>query len=123
MVRIRDVMSTELTTVEPTATIAAAATVMGSRHVGSALVMDGERLAGIFTERDILRALASDFDAAGHTVAEWMSKDPGTIAPEATVAEALDRMLEEGFRHLPVMEGDRLVGVVSLRDLSRGSGD
>jgi CBS domain-containing protein len=122
MVTIREVMSTELVTVDPTATVASAATVMGAKQVGSALVLEDERLAGIFTERDILRALASDFDAAGHTVAEWMTKDPGTIEVGTSVAEALDRMLEGGFRHLPVMENDRLVGVVSLRDLSRGSG-
>ena len=115
-------MSTELVTVDPTATVASAATVMGAKQVGSALVLEGERLAGIFTERDILRALASDFDAAGHTVAEWLSKDPATIDPGGSVAEALTRMLEGGFRHLPVIEDERLVGVVSLRDLSRGTG-
>ena len=115
-------MSTELVTVEPTATVAAAATVMGARQVGSALVLEGERLAGIFTERDILRALGTDFDAAGHTVAEWMSREPATVEPGVSVTDAIDRMLEGGFRHLPVMDGDRLVGVVSLRDLSRGSG-
>jgi CBS domain-containing protein len=122
MITIREVMSTELVTVEPTATVASAATVMGAKHVGSALVLEGERLAGIFTERDIMRALASHFDAAGHSVAEWMSSDPATVEPGADVTEALTRMLEEGFRHLPVMENDRLVGVVSLRDLSRAAG-
>jgi CBS domain-containing protein len=123
MVMVRDVMSTELVTVEPSVTVAAAATIMGARHVGSALVLEGGRLVGIFTERDIMHAVASDFDAAGHTVAEWMSRDPATLAPDATVAEALDRMLEEGFRHLPVVDGHRLVGVISLRDLSTGSAD
>jgi CBS domain-containing protein len=121
MPTIRDVMSTELVTVSPRASVAEAAAIMSARHVGSAVVLDDDALVGIFTERDILHALGSDFDAAAHTVAEWMSKDPATIDAGASVAEALDRLLEEGFRHLPVMAGGALVGMVSLRDLSRGS--
>lgn len=118
MSTIREIMSTSLITVAPNASVAEAATVMGGRHAGSALVLEDGRLAGIFTERDVLRALASDFDASHHTVAEWMTKDPVTITPDADVREALDRMLEEGFRHMPVMEAGELVGVVSIRDLS-----
>ncbi len=116
-------MSIELVTVFPRASVAEAAAIMSARHVGSAIVLDDEEgvLVGIFTERDILRALGSDFDAAAHTVAEWMTKDPATIEADATVSEALDRMLEEGFRHLPVLDTGDLVGIVSLRDLSRGS--
>lgn len=121
---IRDVMSSELVTVPPSATVAEAAAVMSARHVGSALVLDeAGALGGIFTERDILRALGSDFDAAAHTVAEWMSKDPATIDAGAQVTDALNRMLEGGFRHLPVLDAGALVGVVSLRDLSRGNAD
>ena len=117
-------MSSELVTVAPRATVAEAAAVMSARHVGSAIVLgDDGSLAGIFTERDILRALGSDFDAAAHTVAEWMSKGPATIDADATVTDALNRMLEGGFRHLPVLDGAALVGVVSLRDLSRGDAD
>jgi len=122
MATIREVMSTELVSVARSATVAEAATVMGARHVGAALVVEDETLIGIFTERDILRALASDFDAAHHHVGDWMTKEPMTIAPDASAAEALDRMLEEGFRHLPVTENGSLVGVVSLRDLSRAAG-
>jgi CBS domain-containing protein len=125
MPTIRDVMSIELVTVSPRASVAEAAAVMSARHVGSAIVLDDEAggLVGIFTERDILHALGSDFDAAAHTVAEWMSKDPATIDAGASVADALDRLLEEGFRHLPVLENGELVGMVSLRDLSRGNVD
>jgi CBS domain-containing protein len=122
MATIREVMSSELVSVTPSATVAEAATVMGARQVGAALVVEGEALIGIFTERDILRALASDFDAAHHRVGDWMTKEPVTIAPEASTSEALDRMLAEGFRHLPVTEDGALVGVVSLRDLSRAAG-
>ena len=116
---VGEIMTKSLFTIEPTTTVAEAATIMGERRIGSALVMDGERLAGIFTERDIVRALGKHFDAAGHPVSEWMTADPLTISAETGVDDALRTMLERGFRHLPVVEGDRVLGVVSMRDLSR----
>jgi CBS domain-containing protein len=118
MATVRDIMSRDLVTVEPGATVAEAATLMGGRGVGSALVLDGGSAAGIFTERDILRALASDFDAAHHPVADWMTHDPVTVEAGTDVAVARDLMLERGFRHLPVTDDGVLVGIVSLRDLS-----
>jgi len=111
-------MSRDLVTVEPSATVAEAATLMGGRGVGSALVLDGGTPTGIFTERDVLRALASDFDAAHHPVADWMTHDPVSIEADADVSVARDLMLARGFRHLPVTDGGTLVGIVSLRDLS-----
>jgi CBS domain-containing protein len=118
---VREIMSTEIVSVGPSATVAEAATLMGKRHVGSALVMDGERVVGIFTERDIVRALAADFDAAGHAVADWMTAQPATVEPDVPVRQALDRMLAAGYRHLPVVEGGSTVGIVSIRDLSRAA--
>lgn len=122
MATVRDVMSRDLVTVEPGATVAEAATAMGGRGVGSALVVDEDTATGIFTERDVLRALASDFDAAHHPVADWMTHDPVTIEAGTDIAEARRLMLERGFRHLPVTDDGVLVGIVSLRDLS-GSAD
>ena len=122
MVSIRDVMSDQVVTVDPAATVAEAATVMGSRGIGSALVMQGGQLRGIFTERDIVRALGEHFYAAGHLVLNWMTADPVTVDASASVPEALDLMLSKGFRHLPVMQEGRLVGMVSLRDLGRHAG-
>jgi CBS domain-containing protein len=115
---VREVMTKDLIVVQPTTTVAEAATIMGGRHVGSALVMDGDRLAGIFTERDIVRALGEHFDAAGHPVSHWMSRDPKTIEPEASTEDALNRMLHGGFRHLPVLDEGRVVGMLSLRDIA-----
>lgn len=115
-------MSTDLVIVEPGATIAEAATLMGERGVGSALVVQGRRATGIFTERDVLRALASDFDAPRHPVEQWMTVDPVAIDADTGVDEARRLMLERGFRHLPVTEDGALVGIVSLRDLSRADG-
>jgi CBS domain-containing protein len=116
---VGDIMTSALFSIEPGTTVAEAATVMGERRIGSALVMEGDRLLGIFTERDIVRALGQHFDAAGHHVSEWMTKDPLTVPPDTAVEEALREMFDHGFRHLPVVDGDRVIGIVSMRDLSR----
>ena len=120
---VGEVMNRDLITVEPSTTVAEAATVMGGKHVGSALVMEGGRLTGIFTERDIVRALGEHFDAAGHPVSHWMTSNPTTIGPDASTEQALDAMLHGGFRHLPVIDGDQVVGMLSLRDVAASSDD
>ncbi|MEX1046575.1 MAG: CBS domain-containing protein [Actinomycetota bacterium] len=118
MKTVGEIMSTDLITVEPSTTVAEAATLMGARHVGSALVMEGDNLSGIFTERDIVRALAAHFDAARHPVSQWMTTEPKTVGLSASENEALDIMLAGGFRHLPVMQGDTVAGIISMRDVS-----
>ncbi len=121
MATVGDVMTREVLRVDPTTTVAEAATMMGERRIGSALVMEDDRLVGIFTERDIVRALGQHFDAAGHAVSEWMTRDPTTIGSTTTTQDALDTMLQRGFRHLPIVDGDQVAGIVSLRDLSRAT--
>ena len=121
MAAIREVMTKELVTIEAASSVAAAVTVMGMRGVGAVLVIEEGRVEGIFTERDLVRALSSDIGAASQAVAQWMTRNPVTVGPEASVEEALEIMLNGHFRHLPVMEGERLVGVVSIRDLSRAT--
>jgi CBS domain-containing protein len=118
MATVGDVMTRTLLWVEPAATVGEAATLMGERRAGSALVMEGDQLLGIFTERDIVRALGQHFDAAGHPVSEWMTADPITVPPDTPVREALERMISGGFRHLPVVDEEAVIGVVSMRDLS-----
>lgn len=117
---VEQVMSTELIAVDPSANLMEAAGAMSAG--GSVLVIQDGALVGIFTERDILRALgySSSADMARiSSVSKWMSRDPVTIGPDTTVAEALNQMLFRGFRHLPVMGGDAVVGMVSMRDLAR----
>ena len=118
MSTVGDIMSTGLFSIEPTTTVAEAATVMGERRIGSALVMEDDMLRGIFTERDIVRALGEHFDAAGHPVADWMTPNPVTVEASTPVEEALRMMLDRNFRHLPVAEGGRVSGIVSMRDLT-----
>lgn len=122
MTTVREIMTTELVTVDPSITLTAASRAMSIGRTGSVLVLEHGSLLGIFTERDILRALAqsSKADAARvSSVSRWMTRDPLTVGPDTSVGEALDRMLSGGFRHLPVMEGHAVVGVVSMRDLAR----
>ena len=121
MTAIREVMTKQLVTVEPATSVAAAVTVMGMQRVGAVLVIENGRLEGIFTERDLVRGLSYDIGASSEPVAQWMTRNPVTVGPEASVEEALEIMLAGHFRHLPVLEGESLVGVVSIRDLSRAT--
>ena len=118
MAAVRDVMSTTLLTVEATETLTGAAAQMHERGVGAALVLNGELLSGILTERDVLRAVATG-GVEGTKVGAWMTHDPDTIDPGDTPGQAAAMMLRGGFRHLPVLEGGTPVGIVSIRDLMR----
>ena len=89
---------------------------MAERNVGAVLVLEGERLAGIMTERDLMRAVARGLrdDAV---VGDCMTTDPETIAPGDTIEHAAVLMIHGGYRHLPVVDGGAVVGVLSMRDL------
>lgn len=99
-------------------TVRTAAARMAERRCGSILVCDGDQLCGIFTERDLLtRVVAAGRDAATTRLGEVMTPDPNLIEASTPVVEALRRMDEFGYRHLPVYEDDRIVGVISWRDV------
>ncbi len=115
---VRDVMKTRVVTASPEDSVAAAAAAMVRQKVGSAIVMQSGFLAGILTERDVLRAAASGSDLTNSPVSAWMTKDPEQATLGTTVQEALQIMLLHGFRHLPVLDGRAVCGVVSLRDLA-----
>ncbi len=94
-----------------------AARLMKHRKVGSVLVMDGDMLEGIFTERDMVyRVIADGLDPDMTPLSQVMTADPDTIDARATALEALRMMNERGYRHLPVVEEGRVVGIVSRRD-------
>ena len=114
---VGDVMSRNLLTVAPEATLVEAASAMTGRSVGAALVVAGERLVGILTERDILRAVASG--EIGGAVADWMTRGPETVDADETAQQAGVVMIHGGFRHLPVLDDGVPVGIVSIRDLMR----
>jgi CBS domain-containing protein len=115
---VPDVVSNQqLLEMPPDATVRSAALAMRERHVGAVLVTTDGHLAGIFTERDMVnRVVAEGRDPDRTTLVEVMTADPDTIAPTTTAIEALRRMDDGGYRHLPIVERGRLVGIVSRRD-------
>jgi CBS domain-containing protein len=120
---VQDVMrrkSSEIEVIEPDETIDVAVEWMTSRHVGSLLVVSEGRLVGILTERDLLvRVLAARCDPMTTEVQEVMTRQPlVVIGPQATVAEALAIVTRTRCRHLPVVDGDRILGLVSAGDLT-----
>jgi CBS domain-containing protein len=104
--RIKEVMEREhMLRAPPHTTVAAAARMMAEEKVSAVLVLDGSRLAGIFTERDaVFRVIAPDRDARSTTLADVMTADPITIGPDKTFGQALALMHERGIRHVPVVE-------------------
>ena len=120
MARVAEFMSRTLHKAVQNVSVAEAATIMARGQVGSTLVMEGERLIGIFTERDMVRAISHSPDAPADPVGHWMTPDPETVASSDQVEDALRRMVDRGFRHLPVVDGHGdLVGMLSMRDLAR----
>lgn len=111
-------MSRDLLSVEPGLALTDVAKRMVAKDVGAVLVMEGGRLVGILTERDVLRAVAKGIDERT-TVADWMTRDPETLDPTETTEHAAVLMIHGGFRHLPVADGDEVVGMLSIRDLMR----
>jgi CBS domain-containing protein len=117
-VQVRDVM-TEATITESAAdTRRAAAERMWRNQTGSLLVVDDDRLTGIITERDLLRAVALGVDLGAASVDEAMTVEVFTVRPDTSLREAAREMAARWIRHLPVVEEGRLLGVVSMRDVT-----
>ncbi len=107
----------DLVTAAVFTTVAQAAQVMRAANVGAIMVVDDGRLVGVFTERDALfRVVAQGLDSRATTLAEVMTRDPQTIAPDCSFLQALQMMHDGRFRHVPVVEDGRPVGIVSARD-------
>jgi citrate synthase len=118
---VGDLMSQPVVTIGPGAALTEASEAMVVAGVGSVVVV-GSRLPdpiGIVTERDLVRAAAAGADVRVATVGEWMTATPDVVASGTSVDDALDRLAHRGYRHIPVVDGGRLVGIVSLRDLMR----
>jgi len=111
-------MSRDLLSVGADERVAEAARRMVDRGVGAVLVMEGERLAGILTERDVLRAVAEG-RVEDALVGERMTRHPETVEASESTGHAASLMIHGGFRHLPVTEGAAIGGIISIRDLMR----
>ncbi len=115
---IRDILRTQkLVSATPGMSVREAARLMAREKKGALPVLEAGRLVGIFTERDALaRVLAGGLDPDAVKISEVMTRDPRTVAADRPLNHALHMMFEGGFRHVPVLDGTRVIGVVSARD-------
>jgi len=110
--------------VASTITIAEAVAEMNKRRIGCIVIVDGGQIAGIFTERDVLRrVVGADIDPKTVLVADVMTKSVHTIPPEYTIEQTMELFAERRCRHIPVVEGGQLRGLISIGDISRWVAD
>ena len=114
--QLADLMATDVLAVSPDTTIADAARRMIARETGAAVVIERGDLVGVISERDLMRAVP-DACSPETPVSERMSRHVTTAPPGTSVPEAMAVMIEGRFRHLPVVDGGRVLGIVSMRDL------
>jgi CBS domain-containing protein len=117
---LADVVKPNFLTVAPEDTLGEVAERMSAQNVGAVVVKDYGRMIGILTERDMLRAMAARVHTSEARVRQWMTADPITASSEMELDEAAQVMLDNGFRHLPVVDGETIIGVVSLRRVLGG---
>lgn len=115
---IRSVMEQhEMLTAPPGTTVSEAAKLMAAKDTGAVMIVQDDRLIGIFTERDaVFRVIAQGRDAAATRLQEVMTPDPKTLDPGKSYGQALVLMQENGFRHVPVMENGKLIGIIRSRN-------
>jgi CBS domain-containing protein len=121
MPSVSEIMTPDVLGLDPATSLVDAARRMNERRVGAVVVTEGDRLVGIVTERDVLRAVATG--SVDGPVSDAMTHSPETIGPEESAGHAAALMIHGGFRHLPVVDGADVVGMVSIRDLVRVSVD
>lgn len=119
---LSDVMSSNPVTVPATATVLQAAQRMRDEDIGDVIVLDGDRVAGILTDRDVVvRAVAEGRDPEGCSVRDVCSGELVTLSPGDDVQRAIDLMQQKAVRRIPVLEDGRPVGIVSIGDLAIAS--
>ncbi len=122
--QVGEIMHTDVKTAAADATFADVAKTMRSNGISSVVVLDGKKLAGIVTERDIVNLVAAGGDPHSVRVAHGMTRrDIETVSPKTDIAEATDHMVVRNIRHLPVVDRGRVVGIISIRDLTRWAAD
>jgi CBS domain-containing protein len=118
-VLVAGVMSTRVVSVEPDATVGEAIRCMMDEHVGAVAVCERARLVGIFTERDVLRLASAEGEFRDLRVRDVMTSRPVVASPDLRIVEAAEIMGERKIRHLPVVEGENLLGMIGIRDVLR----
>jgi len=114
---VRNLIGGAATVCGPDLSITAAADSMLGAGIGSLGVIDDGVLIGIVTERDVLRAVAAGADPGAALVKDWMTPDPDSLSPDVDTTDAADWLLATGYRHLPVTENGKLLGVLSIKDI------
>jgi len=117
---LADIVNPDFLTVAPEDTLGEVAERMTQKNVGAVVVKDFGRLIGILTERDMLRAMAARVHTSDARVRQFMTADPITAGADTDLEQAAQIMLDNGFRHLPVVDGATVLGVVSLRRVLGG---
>ena len=112
---VLEAMKSDFVAVAPEDTLGEVAQKMVEANTGAVAVLDYGRLVGILSERDMLKAMAGRVLTSDARAREWMTADPMTAEPDLSLEKAQEIMLSQGFRHLPVVEGGRVLGIVSLR--------
>jgi CBS domain-containing protein len=122
--KVRELMTKQPTTIEPDATLGEVATLMKQQDCGSLPVVEGGRLVGIVTDRDIVvRGIAAGVDPRTQRVSKVMSSDPVTIGPDEDVTDAEKKMADRQVRRLPVVEGGKLVGIIVTAQIARAANE
>ena len=121
---VSDAMTPNVVTIGPSHTLREASGIMAERGIGSVVVHDTEASGpGILTERDVVRAVASGVDLDAATASDYLTTDSAYGSPSWSLDEATEAMKRGGFRHLVVVEGSAVVGIISMRDIVRAWGN
>jgi CBS domain-containing protein len=121
---VGDILHSDVKTASIEQSFADVAKMMRAHGISSVVVLEGKKLAGIVTERDIVNLVAAGGDPHTTTVAQGMTRsDLVTVSPKAELTEAAEAMVSRNIRHLPVVEGDDVVGIISIRDMTRWAAD
>jgi len=116
--QVADIMKADVKSTSPGDTFANVARLLHDNAISSVVVMDGDRLAGIVTERDLVNLVAEGLDPRTTKVGDRMSTNLDTVEPRSDIAEAAEHMARLRIRHLPVVDKGKLVGIISIRDLT-----
>jgi CBS domain-containing protein len=115
---VRQVMSRRIITVKPTLTLKEASKIMGEEHIGSLIITENEKIVGIVTNSDIMRAIGNDKDPETTLVGDVMSKNVKVVEPDKSLEDAVKVMVDNKIKKLPVVENEKLVGIITASDIA-----
>jgi len=116
--QVGDIMTRDVKTAKASDSFADVAKILHENRISSVIVMDGEQVAGIVTERDLVNVVADGADPREQAVGDRLTRDLATVEPRTDISDAAELMAERGIRHLPVLDRGSLAGIVSIRDLT-----